>query len=107
MRDHTRQDAVQEGRDDVNPAQHVSDDYAPAPVQRVEHRESRFTRLVEQQAARLPSHLFLFASFFAMAVSLVAELAGHPRVSRLVGMWAPTLLIMGVYNKLVKTLGTR
>jgi len=94
-------------REDVNPAQHVSEDYEPAPVQRTEHRESRFTRLVEQQAARLPSHLFLFASFFAMALSLGAEVTGHARVSRLVGMWAPTLLILGVYNKMVKTMGTR
>lgn len=41
-----------------------------------------------------------------MAASAAFELLGNARASRFVGMWAPTLLVAGVYNKLVKTLGT-
>jgi hypothetical protein len=40
-----------------------------------------------------------------MVASLGLELAGRTRASRFVGMWVPTLLITGVYNKLVKALG--
>ena len=78
-----------------------------SPVYRLEHRESMLTRLIEQQSAKIPSNVFLVASFAAMGISLAAELAERPRLSRFVGMWAGPLLTMGVYNKLVKTLGTR
>lgn len=80
----------------------------PMPaVFRSEHRESLLTRMIEQQAAKVPSNAFLIASLAAMGISTVAELRGHARLSRFVGMWAGPLLTMGVYNKLVKTLGTR
>ncbi|MCZ7680770.1 MAG: hypothetical protein M5U28_19160 [Sandaracinaceae bacterium] len=46
------------------------------------------------------------AAIGAMVASVVFEIAGNDRMSRFVGMWAPTLLIAGVYNKLVKTFGT-
>jgi hypothetical protein len=92
---------------DINPAADREDAYDPAPVVRDEHAESTFTRLVEQQTAKVPSHWFLVASFGAMGLSLGLELVGNRRWSRFTGMWAPTLLIAGVYNKLVKSLGPR
>jgi len=93
---------------DVNPAARASmEAYRPAPVKRDEHEEGSFTRLIEQQTARIPSHWFLVASMGAMLTSLTLEVTGHSRGSRFVGMWSPTLLICGVYNKLVKTLGPR
>lgn len=94
---------------DVNPAAGKSeeDQRRPSPVVRDEHDEARFTRLIEQQTARVPSHWFLVAAVASMAGSLVLELAGRTRWSRFMGMWAPTLLITGVYNKLVKALGPR
>ena len=92
---------------DRNPAAHRAEAYRPAPVIRDEHAEPTFTRLVEQQTARIPSHWFLVGSFAAMATSLAFEIAGQHRASRFVGMWAPSLLIVGVYNKLVKSLGPR
>lgn len=94
---------------DVNPAAHepVSGaPVAPAPVRRAEHAESSLTRLLEQQAGKIPSDVFLFSGLGAMAASFALEVGGRPRLSRFVGMWAPTLLIMGVYNKLVKMGGS-
>ena len=79
----------------------------PSPVARSEHRESLLTRMIENQSAKIPSDAFLVASLAVMAVSLAAELRGQTRASRFIGMWAGPLLTMGVYNKLVKTLGTR
>ena len=92
---------------DRNPAAHRDDVYEPAPVLRDEHGEPTITRLLEQQAARVPSHWFLTASFAAMATSFGLELAGRRRWSRFVGMWVSPLLITGVYNKLVKAFGPR
>lgn len=88
---------------DVNPAREASEAaYAPSPVVRDEHAEGHVTRLIEQQAAKLPSDVFLFAAFGAMGLSVALEAAGRSRASRFVGMWPPTLLMMGVYNKMVK-----
>lgn len=92
----------------VNPAGRKSRaDYLAAPVFRSDHAEGSVTRLIEQQTAKWPSDLFLAFALGSMAVSLLSEITGRERLSRFVGMWAPTLLIMGVYNKLVKITGAR
>lgn len=93
---------------DTNPMSERSHmDYEAAPVLRTEHAEGGITRLIEQQTAKIPSDAFLFASLMAMAFSLTMEATGRTRWSRFVGMWAGPLLTMGVYNKLVKILGSR
>ena len=92
---------------DVNPAAEVSLADHPVPVIRPEHAEGDLARLIEQQTAKVPSHWFLVAAFGSMAASLGLELSGRTRASRFVGMWPTPLLVAGMYNKLVKTLGTR
>jgi hypothetical protein len=42
-----------------------------------------------------------------MAVSLGLEIADRTRESRFIGMWPAPLLVMGVYNKMVKLFGAR
>jgi hypothetical protein len=92
---------------EVNPASQASEkSYRPAPVRRSEHLESGFTRLIENQTAKVPSHVFLVLGLGAMGVSLGCELAGRTRASRFIGLWPQSLLVLGVYNKLVKTFGT-
>jgi hypothetical protein len=81
--------------------------YNPAPIQRLEHAEGSFTRVVEEQTAKVPSPIFLVAAMASMLAAVAFELTGRQRLSRFVGMWAPTLLTMGVYNKLVKMFGPR
>jgi len=90
---------------DANPAEHAPL-ASTAPVRRTEHNEDSFTRVIEQQTAKVPSHFFLSASLLSMAVSAAFEIKGNQRASRFVGSWTAPLLLMGVYNKLVKTLGT-
>ena len=92
---------------EINPAAEASLGMAPAPVVRPEHAEGELARLIEQQTAKIPSHWFLVGALGAMSLSLGLELAGRQRESRFVGQWPSPLLIMGIYNKLVKTLGTR
>ncbi len=81
--------------------------YQTAPVFRAEHGETRLTRLVEQQSAKVPSLIFLGAALGSMVAALAFELAGRRRLSRFVGLWPGPLLTMGVYNKLVKTFGAK
>ena len=92
---------------DVNPAAEASLNGAPAPVVRPEHAEGEIARLIEQQTAKVPSHWFLFAAAGAMALALTLELSGRSRASQFVARWPTPLLLGGIYNKLVKTLGTR
>jgi len=92
---------------DVNPSAGASLRDTHAPVIRPEHAEGDIARLIEQQAAKIPSHWFLFAALGSMVASLGCELADRRRASRFIGMWPTPLLALGIYNKLVKTLGTR
>jgi hypothetical protein len=92
---------------DVNPAADASLADVAAPVIRPEHAEGELARLIEQQAAKVPSHWFLFAALGAMATSLACELSNRRQASRFIGMWPTPLLALGIYNKIVKTLGTR
>ena len=101
----TNASASADAKADTNPAEHASL-AENAPLRRAEHREDSFTRVIEQQAAKVPSHVFLSASLLAMAASAVFEARGQRRASRFVGQWPAPLLLMGVYNKLVKSFGT-
>ena len=92
---------------DVNPLSAASGTAEASPVVRAEHQEDLLTRMIEHQAARIPSNVFLLSALCAMVYAAGAELGGHSRRSRFVGMWVGPLLTMGVYNKLVKTFGAR
>ena len=95
-------------RPDVNPAAEPSlFSYQETPVLRTEHREGRVTRIIEQQTAKVPSNYFLALALLAMLSALGLELSGRQRAGRFVSMWPGPLLVMGVYNKLVKVLGPR
>lgn len=93
---------------DINPAARgSSDSYVPTPVMRAEHAEGTFTRLIEHQVAKVPSDVFLFASLGCVTASVAFELKGKHRLGRFFQMWVPSLLVLGLYNKLVKIAGTR
>jgi hypothetical protein len=92
---------------DVNPASNASLKDQLPPVLRPEHAEGNIARLIEQQTAKVPSHWFLFAALASMGVSLGLEVSGRVQAGRFVGQWPTPLLVMGVYNKLVKMLGPR
>ena len=99
---------MQPARTDVNPASQASRfSYREAPIVRAEHAEGFVTRLVEEQAAKVPSDVFLFLALAAMGASFLLEITNRRRPSRFIGMWPAPLLTMGVYNKLVKVLGPR
>ena len=73
---------------------------------RFDHSEGMVARAIENQTAKLPSDTFLWAAIGSIAASAALQLMGNKQASVFVGQWAPTLLILGVYNKLVKQLGS-
>ena len=73
---------------------------------RMEHREGRIARGIEQQTARLPSDTFLWCALGSIGISLALELTGREKQANFVGHWAPTFLILGLYNKMVKLHGS-
>ncbi len=71
-----------------------------------DHREGSVARAIEERTARLPSDTFLWAALGSMGLSLGLQLMGKQQMSNFVGHWAPAILIMGLYNKLVKIEGS-
>lgn len=73
---------------------------------RVEHAEGTIARAIEQQTAKLPSDVFLWAAGASIIGSLALQFSGRRHESLFIGQWAPTLLILGLYNKIVKVAGS-
>lgn len=71
-----------------------------------QHGEGVVARTIEQQTARLPSDLFLWAAGASILGSLALQATGRQHESLFVGQWAPTFLVLGLYNKLVKLHGS-
>jgi hypothetical protein len=70
------------------------------------HTEGQIAKSIEEQTAKLPSDTFLWMAVGAMSASAALQMMGNRHASLFVGQWAPTLLIFGLYNKLVKQLGS-
>ena len=71
-----------------------------------QHAEGFVARTIEEQTAKLPSDVFLWAALGSMGVSLYFRLTDRKSESTFVGQWAAPLLLFGVYNKLVKLGGS-
>jgi len=70
------------------------------------HAEGPIARSLEQQTAKLPSDLFLWAALGSILLSLILKATDKHHDSTFVGHWAPTFLLLGIYNKLVKQHGS-
>ena len=68
-------------------------------------REGGLAKPIESMTATIPSDTFLWLAFGSIAASLALKSMGRDTDALFVGQWAPTILIMGTYNKLVKQLG--
>lgn len=71
-----------------------------------EHREGMIARGIEEQTSKLPSDTFLWIAGGAILGSLALQVMGRKEESNFVGQWAPTILILGLYNKMVKVMGS-
>ena len=58
---------------------------------RGDHTEGTVARMIEEQTAKLPSDLFLWAAGASIVGSLALKFSGRDHQSLFVGQWAPTL----------------
>lgn len=71
-----------------------------------EHSEGEVSRTIENQTAKLPSEVFLWAAGASILTSLSLKFMDRDEEALFVGQWAPTFLILGLYNKVVKVAGS-
>ncbi len=71
-----------------------------------DHREGFLAKSIEEQTAKLPSDTFLWLALGSIGLSLTLKTTGREKDALFVGQWAPTFLLLGIYNKLVKQLGS-
>jgi len=67
--------------------------------------EGKFTKAIEKETSKIPSGAYLSMALASMAASLTLKCIGHKHSALFVGQWAAPFLIMGLYNKVVKTEG--
>ena len=70
------------------------------------HSEGPLARTIEQQTAKLPSDIYLWAAGGAIALSAILQVTGRSKASLFVGQWVAPFLLFGVYNKIVKVAGS-
>ena len=71
-----------------------------------DHKEGPVAKAIENQTAKLPSDVFLWGAIGAIVGAAALQMMGRKQSSGFVGLWAPTILIFGLYNKLVKLAGS-
>jgi hypothetical protein len=68
--------------------------------------EDNVAASIEQQTSKIPSSTFLALAGGSIATSAVLKMAGKHDWALFVGQWAAPFLLLGIYNKLVKQLGS-
>jgi hypothetical protein len=72
-----------------------------------EGREDKVTKAIEKETSKIPSTIFLALAGGAIALSLGLALSKKEKKwANFTGLWAPTFLLLGIYNKIVKTHGS-
>ena len=71
-------------------------------AEKSDYLEGPLAKAIEHQTVKLPSDLFLWGAVASMGLSLSLKLLKRKDDSAFVGQWAAPLLLLGVYNKLVK-----
>jgi len=71
-----------------------------------QHEEGAVTEMIEHYTSQVPSGTYLSLAIGAIGISLALELAGRKHAATFVGHWVPTILLLGLYNKLVKLEGS-
>jgi hypothetical protein len=72
-----------------------------------EHEEGAITKTIEYYTSQVPSGTYLSLAVGSIGLALGLELLGKKQAANFVGHWAPTILLLGLYNKLVKIQGSQ
>jgi hypothetical protein len=77
------------------------------PIGAADHHEGEITKRVEEQTAKIPSLGYLGLAVGSMVLSAgLVIFARKKELANFVGLWAPSFMLMGIYNKLVKLEGS-
>lgn len=68
--------------------------------------EGNTTKRIESWTTKIPSAAFLGLALGSIALSASFRLQGRKNDAQFVGQWVSPILIMGLYNKLVKLQGS-
>ncbi|MCW3075922.1 MAG: hypothetical protein JWO32_531 [Bacteroidetes bacterium] len=71
-----------------------------------DHSEGKVAKAIEQQTAKLPSDLFLWLGLGCLAASAITHATGFKNIATFIGQLSSPILIMGLYNKVVKLEGS-
>ncbi len=71
-----------------------------------EHREGTITKAIEEYTSAVPSGTYLGLAIGAIGLSAALKFTGNDKGAQFVGHWVPTILLLGLYNKLVKQHGS-
>ena len=69
-------------------------------------KEGSVAKAIESTTSQMPSDWFLWAAVASIIGSALLKNSGREDDAQFVGQWAPTILILGLYNKIVKTVGS-
>lgn len=70
-----------------------------------QHKEGPVAAAIEDYTSRVPSDVFLWAALGSMAVSATLKIMKKDDEALFVGQWAPSFLLLGNYNKMIKLIG--
>ena len=85
----------------MNPTRQTNNKIAPEQI-----KEGKITKRIENQTAKIPSIFFLNLALAGIVLSAGLALNKRTRpAANFVGLWPPTFLLLGIYNKLVKLEG--
>lgn len=69
--------------------------------------EGQMTKNIERQTAKIPSMAFLLLAGGSLALSATMALVRKDKsAANFFGLWVPSFLLIGIYNKLVKLEGS-
>lgn len=69
--------------------------------------EDQVSKTIEKETAKIPSIVFLGAALVAMGLSALVKCSANKddKDALFIGQWAAPFLLLGIYNKIVKTEG--
>lgn len=62
---------------------------------------------LERQTAKVPSDVFLWSAMGAVIGSAILQSMRKKEASLFVGQWVPSLLAIGVYNKMMRLMDSK
>jgi hypothetical protein len=89
-----------------NPVEAVKENLSSESKSPDEFHEGKVAKTIENQTAKIPSDVFLWAAVGSMGASLGLKITKNDHLALFVGQWAAPFLLLGIYNKIVKTKGS-